>query len=134
MDTEQQQKYAEYQMLNNQLRQLAQEIQNIDHQAKELEMLIEGVEEVGKSAKGTEVLASIGGGLYVKTKLENNNEFLINSGARVISTKTKEEAKTLLEEQLAELKKVIANMQAELQNGIQRIVMLESDLRKKAKK
>lgn len=134
MDQEQQQKYAEYQMLNNQLRQLAQEIQNVDQQAKELEMLIEGVEEVGKAAKGTEVLASIGGGLYVKTKLENNNEFLINSGARVIATKTKEEAKALLEEQLGELRKIVANMQAQLQSGIQRIVMLESDLRKKAKK
>ena len=134
MDNEQQQKYAEYQMLNNQLRQLAQETQGLEQQARELENLIEGVEEVGKSAKGTEILSSIGGGLYVKTKLENNNEFLINSGARVIATKTKEEAKALLNEQLAELRKIVNNMQAELQNGIQRIVMLESDLRKKAKK
>ncbi|MDI6737868.1 MAG: prefoldin subunit alpha [Nanoarchaeota archaeon] len=134
MEDAQQQKYLEYQMLNNQLRQLAQEIQGLEQQAKELEMLIEGVEEVGKAEKGTDILSSIGGGLYVKTKLENNNEFLINSGARVISTKTKDEAKALLEEQLNELRKVAANMQAELQNGIQRIVMLESELRKAQKK
>ncbi len=131
---EMQQKYAEYQMLAGQVKQLVQEIQGLEQQARELEMLSEGVEELGKAAKGTEVLAALGGGLYVKTRLDNNNEVILNSGAKVMTTKTRDEAKALLTEQLAEVKKVVGNMQASFQEGVSRIAVIEAELRKAQKK
>ncbi|HII15314.1 MAG TPA: hypothetical protein HA362_03290 [Nanoarchaeota archaeon] len=134
MEEEAQQKYLEYQMLNNQVRQLMQEIQSMEQQVKELEMLVEGVEELGKAKAGTEILSSLGGGIYVKTTLTNNNEILINSGARIMTTKTRDEAKALLSEQLEQVKKVVAQMQADFQGGVQRLVVLESDLKKAQKK
>lgn len=134
---EMQQKYAEYQMLTNQVRQLVEQMQALEQQARELETLIEGMEELGKSSKGTEVLAALGGGLYVKTKLESNNEVILNSGAKVMTTKTRDEAKALLSEQLSEVKKIVASMQASFQEGVSRIAAVEAELRKaqnKAKK
>ncbi|MBU2638140.1 MAG: prefoldin subunit alpha [Nanoarchaeota archaeon] len=127
---EMQQKYAEYQMLTSQVKQLVEQMQALEHQTRELEMLIEGVEELGKSSKGTEVLAALGGGLYVKTKLEKNNEVIINSGAKVMTTKTTDEAKALLSEQLGEVKKIIASMQQGFQEGVSRIAVVEAELRK----
>jgi prefoldin alpha subunit len=67
-------------------------------------MTLDGIE---KEKENAELLVPIGGGAYVKVKLENTNKIIVGMGAGVSIEKTLPEAKTTLKERLDELEKTM---------------------------
>lgn len=65
-------------------------------------LTLEGLE---KEKKGTELFVPIGGGSYVKAKLETSKTVVVGVGADVAIEKTVKEAKEELETRIAELEK-----------------------------
>jgi prefoldin alpha subunit len=65
-------------------------------------LTLEGLE---KEKKGTELFVPIGGGSYVKAKLETSKKVVVGVGADVAVEKTFKEAKEELETRIAELEK-----------------------------
>jgi len=67
-------------------------------------LALDGIE---KEKENAELLVPIGGGAYVKVKLEDTNKVIIGMGAGVSIEKTLPEAKTTLKERLDELEKTL---------------------------
>ena len=91
------------------LEETVEEIQsriNMTHAAltelKVSNLTLEGLE---KEKKGTELFVPIGGGSYVKAKLETAKTVVVGVGADVAIEKTVKEAKEELETRIAELEK-----------------------------
>jgi prefoldin alpha subunit len=91
------------------LEETVEEIQsriNMTHAAltelKVSSLTLEGLE---KEKKGTELFVPIGGGSYVKAKLETSKKVVVGVGADVAVEKTVKEAKEELETRIAELEK-----------------------------
>jgi len=91
------------------LEETVEEIQsriNMTHAAltelKVSSLTLEGLE---KEKKGTELFVPIGGGSYVKAKLETSKTVVVGVGADVAIEKTVKEAKEELETRIAELEK-----------------------------
>ena len=63
-------------------------------------MTLEGLE---KEQKNTQLFVPIGGGSYIKAKLETSNKVVVGIGADVAVEKTLKEAKAELEARIAEL-------------------------------
>ena len=62
---------------------------------------------IDKEKENAELLVPIGGGAYVKVKLEDTNKIIVGMGAGVSIEKTLVEAKTTLKERLDELEKTV---------------------------
>jgi len=62
---------------------------------------------IDKEKENAELLVPIGGGAYVKVKLEDANKIIVGMGAGVSIEKTLVEAKTTLKERLDELEKTV---------------------------
>ena len=91
------------------LEETLEEIQsriNMTHAAltelKVSSLTLEGLE---NEKKGTELFVPIGGGSYVKAKLETSKTVVVGVGADVAIEKTVKEAKEELETRIAELEK-----------------------------
>ena len=67
-------------------------------------MTLDGIE---KEKENAELLVPIGGGAYVKVKLEDTNKIIVGMGAGVSVEKTLLEAKATLKERLGELEKTV---------------------------
>jgi prefoldin alpha subunit len=65
-------------------------------------LTLEGLE---KEKKGTELFVPIGGGSYVKAKLDTSKKVVVGVGADVAVEKTVKDAKEELETRIAELEK-----------------------------
>jgi prefoldin alpha subunit len=97
--------YLQYQMLNQQLKEIQQKMQEIANQANEIQITKQAVEEIPNVGKGTEILAPFAPGIFVKAELKDNKEFHINVGSKVVVTKSVGETVKLLEEQEKELER-----------------------------
>ncbi len=131
MNQDMQQKYMEYQQLSNQLQQHQQQVMQLEKQYIELENLSNALEDIKNTEEGTEVLASIGSGLYVKTKLTSNSDIIMHVGANTNVTKKPDEGKAIIEKQMDELKKIIDNMRNDLQQNVVRLQQLQKELAQK---
>ena len=81
-------------------------------------LTLEGLE---KEKKGTELFVPIGGGSYVKTKLETSKKVVVGVGADVAVEKTVKEAKEELETRIAELEKTREGLGQQLRQVFGRI-------------
>lgn len=81
-------------------------------------MSLEGVE---KEKTDAPMFVPIGGGSYVKAKLENTDTVIVGIGAGVAVEKTLTEAKTILDERTKELEKTRANLQAQFGQVLNRV-------------
>ena len=81
-------------------------------------LTMEGLE---KEKKGTELFVPIGGGSYVKAKLETSKKVVVGVGADVAVEKTVKEAKEELETRIAELEKTREGLGQQLRQVFGRI-------------
>jgi prefoldin alpha subunit len=98
-----QEKYMQMQMMDQQVKQLQKYIQTFDQQLTEIRGLIGAIKEFSELKKGDTILAPIANGLFVKGKLEESKELLINVGGGVVVNKSIPDAIKLLESQEAEV-------------------------------
>jgi len=133
MDEEIQQKYIEIQTLNSQIKQIYQQILALEQQAQELKALSEGLDDLKKAKKGTEVLAMLSNGVYIKAVLQDNEEVIMNVGAKTAVCKKVEEVKSIAETQIQELTKLINETNSEFQECLLRLYSLEKEMQRMKK-
>ena len=102
-EEEKQQKYLQLQMLDQQIKQVQQYLQTFDQQLVEIRNVISSLKELSKLKKGDQILAPLASGIFVKAKLEDNNEVRVNVGTNIVVTKNIEDAVKMLQEQEAEI-------------------------------
>ncbi len=97
------QKYAEFQQLQQQAEQLQQQAHLVREQVIELDTSLDGLRELEKTAIATEILAPLANGIFVSASLKENKNVLVNVGADTVVEKPVPDARQLLEEQKREL-------------------------------
>ncbi len=101
-DHESNNKYLEMQFLNEQLQQVQQRISLIENQIQQLNDVISNLEEFDKSKEDSEMMFSLGPGLYGKGVLKSK-EILVNIGANIIVKKDIKETINIIKTQIEEL-------------------------------
>ncbi|MBU0470075.1 MAG: prefoldin subunit alpha [Nanoarchaeota archaeon] len=94
-----QEKYLQFQMLQQQIEQISQHLEILQQQNEDLDRAVEAVTELGKTKTGKEILAPLANGIFLKTELKDNERLIVNVGADVTVEKTIPEVTKLLEEQ-----------------------------------
>jgi prefoldin alpha subunit len=108
-------KQMELQMLDAQARLLAEQLDKVETSLMEAEYIKNCISDLKKVKKGTEILAPLSNGIFVKAKLEDGNMLLINSGKDVVVEKSAEESKSLLDERIKEMSEVRNKLLEEMQ-------------------
>ncbi len=81
-------------------------------------MTLEGLE---KQQENVELLVPIGGGSYIKAKLENPDKVTVGVGAGVSVEKNMQEAKDMINKRLEELEKTRTSLQQQFSQIVERI-------------
>ena len=91
-------------MLEQQVQQVQQQLQLVEQNITELTSLNFGLEEL-KGSKDKEILAPLGRGIFVKTKLLSE-ELTVDIGSKTFVKKNIEKTKKLIEEQIEKLEEI----------------------------
>jgi prefoldin alpha subunit len=124
-----QKKYIEYQVLEQQIKQLQQQMEKIDAQMNEAASVEQSIEDISKAKTGEEVLVPVSGGVFFKATLKESTRFLVNVGSGVVVEKGVEETKGLVKAQSSEMEKYKEHMMEELAKSIAQYQELEKELK-----
>ena len=116
---------VKFQMFEQQIMQIQQQIQAIDQAIVEIELLEKGLNDlIGK--KDLEILSPLGKGIFTKTKLISE-ELIVDVGGKNFVSKSIPETQELIREQLTKLRDVKEELEGELEkiNGELTKTMLE---------
>ena len=123
-----QEKYMQFQMLQQQLQQAQKQLKLFEEQLHELAHTKEALDELKGTGVGTELLVPMSSGIFIKAKLDNNEHVNINVGANVAVQKNITEAKKLIEEQETEIRQVQLQMINQFQKVAKNAETLESQM------
>jgi prefoldin alpha subunit len=127
---EMQKRYIEYQVCEQQLKQLQQQLEKLEMQTLEVNNVIQSVEDISKAKPGEEVLVPVTGGIFFKANMSENSRFLVNVGGGVVVDKDVEGTKKLLQEQAMEIEKYKEQIASQIAAQISRYQELEAELKK----
>tara|TARA_Y100000310_G_C20489228_1_gene718346 strand:- start:506 stop:910 length:405 start_codon:yes stop_codon:yes gene_type:complete len=111
-----QQKYQLFQQLQEQIEQISHHIGLLNQQNMDIDISKEALQDIEKTKQGTEILAPIANGIFVKSSLQDNQKLIVNVGAKVNVEKTIPEVIELLEKQKVEITKKILEAEVILQD------------------
>lgn len=117
-------KIIEMNLLENQLSQLDQQFAFIEKHLNDLQTLNTSLEELSKTKKDQEFFSPLGNEIFVRSKILEPSEVLINVGGKVIIKKKTNDAKKFVEEKIikaSELKNQISNEMQLIINEMQAI-------------
>jgi len=115
MEKEQQELMFKLSMFEQQIQQLQQQIQAIEQGVIEMNSLSLGLDEL-KGSKDKEILASIGRGIFAKTKLVSE-ELTVDVGGRNFVKKSIPDTKKIIDEQVNKLE----NVKKDLNDNLEKI-------------
>lgn len=110
-----QEKYMEYQMLEQMIVQLQSQMEAVDKQMVELLTIKQGLDDLKDAKKGSEMLVPLANGIFVKGELTDPDNLIINVGSNVAVNRTIQQTKELLEKQFEAMKEMQASLMAQLQ-------------------
>ncbi|MEK6833135.1 MAG: prefoldin subunit alpha [Nanoarchaeota archaeon] len=112
-DNNEQELAMKFQMFEQQIRMLQEQLQAVEQAIVELGSLNLGLDElIGK--KDNEILAPVGRGIYAKANLISE-ELLVDIGNKNFVTKSIPETKKILQEQIKKLEKIREELNIELE-------------------
>ena len=100
-----QEKYMEYQVLEQQVKQVEEQNQTLQKQIEDLNSIKEAIESMEKTKIGSELFVPISAGIFVKAEIKENTELLVNVGDNVVVPKSIKDAIKLVEKQEQEILK-----------------------------
>ncbi len=125
-----QQKYIELQIMDQQLRQLQQQINKIDEQLMELAITDQSIDELRTTKKNSETLVPIAPGIYAEGTIKDVESFVINVGANVAVKKSLEETKKLILQQIEEVSAYREDLANKMQNIANAAMKIEEEIEK----
>lgn len=117
-------------MLDGKLQELEQQMALLEKQINDLQLCQLALDELKETRPETEMLAAISPGVFVKTKLKDNDEVVINTGAKIFCKKNLEDAKGFMQRKLDEALEIYNKLASEMNSIIQTMNLLENAIRK----
>lgn len=107
--------YAEYQAMEQHIKQLQKQLEALTSQIMEMSGTSRNLEDFEKTQLGTEIFVPISSGVFAKASLKDTSELLVNVGANVVVKKDIRSAKKLINGQVEEMKKLHKRMMGDLE-------------------
>ena len=123
-----QQKYVEYQMMEQQFKQMQEQLEKFDQQASEISAISRQLDELKGCRKESDTLVPVANGIFVKGRIIDTDEVVVNVGAGVAVKKTVDETKTLLQSQAAEIENYRMQVAAQIEMMHKKKAELEKEL------
>lgn len=97
---EQEQRMLQAQFLEAKLKELEEQLMMVERQINELQICSMAIDELKNVKIDSEMLVPINPGVFVKARLANNEDIIIDTGAKVFAKKNNKEAKDFIQEKL----------------------------------
>jgi prefoldin alpha subunit len=123
-----QEKYLEYQYMQQQMAEMQKQVQAVNQQAAELLDSKQSLDELASIEEGTEILVPVQNGIFMRAKLLENKELTVNVGSGITVAKSIEDTKGLLLNQHTELIQYKQQLIAELQAMLAQAKKLETEI------
>ncbi len=120
--------YLEFQMIDQHIKQLQKQLELVTNQLVELNITSNSLDEFNKINEGREVLVPLSSGIFAKASIKDTSQLLVNVGANVVVKKDTASAKRLIQEQIAEIKKIQKQMVEDLEKMTVHAAALERKL------
>lgn len=114
MNKSQEELMIKFQMYEQQIKQVQQQLEAIEQAIIEMNSLNIGLDEL-KGAKNKEILASVGKGIFIKAKILSE-ELTVDVGGKNFVKKDISSTKKLVEEQIKKLEVVKKDLEGNLEN------------------
>jgi prefoldin alpha subunit len=124
--------YVEFQMINQQIKQLEKQSTALNNQLMELLSTDQSLDEMDKVNENSEILVPLSTGIYARAQLKHSNSFIVNIGANVAMDKDLNATKGVIQEQVMEIRKLQESLMNELQVHTQKSSSLELEMNKLA--
>ena len=128
-----QEKYVLYQLLNQNLESLKQQMQLVEQQFIEVKSTIMSIDDLKGMGEKNEIFLPLGSGCYGKGKITESNEMLLNVGAGVFVNKEAAAAKSLLEKRVKELERAGEEIQAQMERILKQMNELGVEIQELAR-
>jgi len=115
MDKAQQELMIKFQMYEQQIKQVQQQLEAVENAISEMTSLNLGLMEI-KGSKDKEILASVGKGIFVKAKILSE-KLTVDVGGKNFIGKDVDSTKKLIEKQIKKLE----NIKQELEESLEKI-------------
>jgi len=110
-----QEKFMQFQMMQQQMQQVQKQLQALDAQAGEMDLVQQAIEDFSGAQKNSELFVTLTPGIFVKAKLEKTDSVLLNVGGGAVVEKTIPDAKRILADQTVELRKLQGELAEQLE-------------------
>lgn len=121
--------YIQLQILEQNIKQLQQQITYLNAQIIDMLSTKQGIEDLKSVEAGTDILVQINSGVYAKAKLSDNKTLIVNVGSNTSVEKDISETKKLIEKQIDEMKKLHEQSIQELQQLTSHSARIENELK-----
>jgi len=125
-------KIIEFQMLNQEVQRLQEQLQNINNNVQELQVLKSSLEEV-KNIKDKEILIPLGQGIFTKGKIKNTDELITNVGSNILVEKNLDETKDIVKLNILNLSQALEKTQEEINKNIEKLQGLQVEIAEEEK-
>jgi prefoldin alpha subunit len=115
-----QEKYQQMQMIDYQIKQLQKVIESIDNQLLEINNTVDALKDFDKLKANDEILFPIASGIFAKAKLVDNKSLKINIGSNVAVEKNIKDTITMMEVQAKDIEKYKEEVLSQLQKFIEK--------------
>ena len=122
------QQHMQLQVFVKQINQMQSQLKMIEAQTAELETIKQGIDDLQNIKPGSEILSPLSNGIFVKSKIEDNKNFIVNVGDSIIVKKTSKQAKEFMDKQIGELKRFQTRLLTEIQSLTLQANYLEKEL------
>ncbi len=109
-----QEKYLELQLIDQQIKQLQQQLTYIEEQVVELRNISEAIEELKNIKENSKIFFTLSPGILIEGKITKKDEFVVNIGGGCVVKKTAVETKELIDNQVLQLENLIAKLQQDI--------------------
>ncbi|MBW2963787.1 prefoldin subunit alpha [Candidatus Woesearchaeota archaeon] len=123
-----QEKYMEFQMLQQQIEQLSKYMEELDGKLQEFTITKNNVGNMDKLSPNAESLVSLAPGIFAHAELKENKRFVINVGANVLVEKTIPQITKMLDKQIKEISQAQVQLDQNLLEINQRMNELVQEL------
>jgi prefoldin alpha subunit len=94
-----QQRFMHFQQLQQQIEHLTEQAEVLNQQNADLDITKEAIAQVSKTSIDNEILSGIADGIFIKTKLVENQKVIVNVGANTTVEKTIPQITEMLQQQ-----------------------------------
>jgi prefoldin alpha subunit len=118
----------EFNLFGAKLQEMEQQLQTIEKFILELQTTSKSLEELKEAKTDQETLAPIGQGIFVKSKLQDTKEVVVEIGAKVFAKKSIDESRALLDKKVLSFMALRERLVGQMEAVVHKMQKIEASL------